>query len=753
MIRSFRRDPFWDDGKGAPPAVTRSPLLIGARTQLHPLLVFFSVFGGLLPLWDWLFGTLYLPSDRWPEDFGTHDAVPDGLVVRALPALLAQGRVPFASRADARQGPVSRNGSFEVAGVTPGVLYELRAGAADERWEDESLWSPPTFAAVSEDRAQVAWEPDASVILGVFDAGSRSAVAACEITLEGALPARTLFDEPSSDPNGMRTVEGVRPLRPFQGAMVRVRSRGFQPVSQRLELRPGSGVSIGHLSLGPLPALAVHVVDAATGAPLRGAIVTATEISTDRDASDLAPQGIATDAAGEARVCSYVGAGSRVEVRASGYATMRRLGPLGGGFSSPRLEFRLVRGATARVRAVDGEGRVVAGTRIEWIEGDWSPNDVAAFETPRPISERPDPGTSRIADLEGRAVFRHLAPGRHAFRVQHYGDYLDSEWTQRDLRDGEDLEIELQSRARTSLEVRVSDGGIPLAGAPAVLVRRPRGSSLLQLAEVETPLPPGLDAHLDARGTWVFLNVDPGLYALALGVPGQRLRACREVKVREGSNVLLLDLAHTAVAGRVGWTGGRPAGGAELFLAAPDRERVLREGARRRGFQGIPSAELLALGVEHPAASVDENGEFRLLGLPLAEPFTIVARAGLDGLGRSEPVLIQADSGPQDVPFAVLPAGSVELRASSRPMAWPCTVVAFPMKGSSGRGSSGERRSDEKQALPRIRRIFPGCAEILGALEPGVWEIELGYEGTRARDRRRVEIVAGETRSVELSLP
>jgi hypothetical protein len=41
----------------------------------------------------------------------------------------------------------------------------------------------------------------------------------------------------------------------------------------------------------------------------------------------------------------------------------------------------------------------------------------------------------------------------------------------------------------------------------------------------------------------------------------------------------------------------------------------------------------------------------------------------------------------------------------------------------------------------------------LGALEPGIWEIELGHEGTRARDRRQVEVVAGETRTVELSLP
>jgi sterol desaturase/sphingolipid hydroxylase (fatty acid hydroxylase superfamily) len=39
-------------------------------------------FAGLLPLWDWLFGTLYLPAGRWPEDFGARDAVPDGLIAQ-----------------------------------------------------------------------------------------------------------------------------------------------------------------------------------------------------------------------------------------------------------------------------------------------------------------------------------------------------------------------------------------------------------------------------------------------------------------------------------------------------------------------------------------------------------------------------------------------------------------------------------------------------------------------------------------------
>jgi sterol desaturase/sphingolipid hydroxylase (fatty acid hydroxylase superfamily) len=33
-------------------------------------------FAGLLPVWDILFGTYYMPTDRWPEDFGIQDAMP-----------------------------------------------------------------------------------------------------------------------------------------------------------------------------------------------------------------------------------------------------------------------------------------------------------------------------------------------------------------------------------------------------------------------------------------------------------------------------------------------------------------------------------------------------------------------------------------------------------------------------------------------------------------------------------------------------
>lgn len=54
-------------------------------------------FAGFLPLWDWLFGTAWLP-DRWPRDYGTvGERVPEGY--------LAQLAYPFRRRAKAATAP------------------------------------------------------------------------------------------------------------------------------------------------------------------------------------------------------------------------------------------------------------------------------------------------------------------------------------------------------------------------------------------------------------------------------------------------------------------------------------------------------------------------------------------------------------------------------------------------------------------------------------------------------------------------
>jgi sterol desaturase/sphingolipid hydroxylase (fatty acid hydroxylase superfamily) len=54
-------------------------------------------FAGLLPAWDILFGTYYMPADRRPTSFGTVTPVPDGL--------LGQLTFPFRSRRPVAAAP------------------------------------------------------------------------------------------------------------------------------------------------------------------------------------------------------------------------------------------------------------------------------------------------------------------------------------------------------------------------------------------------------------------------------------------------------------------------------------------------------------------------------------------------------------------------------------------------------------------------------------------------------------------------
>jgi len=640
----------------------------------------------------------------------TRGRIPEDLLVRALPAADPLPGVPFRCRADARETPVAGNGHFRIVGLEGGVLYELRAGLARERFEDGSLWSPPAFVTAPDELARVAWEPGAEVHFELVDSRSRAGISSCEVDLEGALRDLTAFGPTAPDQRGLRALTGVRPVPSFEGPAMLVRSRGFQQLRQRLDLRPADDTALGPLAMQRLPEVLVRVQDDRTGAPLRGALVTATELPEGGDPSGLEPLAIATDAGGTARIPSFCGVGSRIEVRARGRAIERRTGPFGGGFTSARLEFRMRRGATARVAVVDADGDPVPAARVEWIEGNWSPGEDAARTV------------ARIADVDGRVVFAHLAPGRHAFRVQRFAPWLDREWTQRELGEGEDLSIELESVERTTLDVRVSDLGSPLSGAPAVLLPRSSVGELSELLPTENALPPGLAACLDARGAWTFRNVDPGAYVLVFGVHGQDLRACRELTLRTGSNQLSADLSRTAITGRVADEAGQPVAGAEILV---------RPAAAWWRPPGIGGAEQVA-------TATDENGEFRLAGLLPGQPLTILARAGDHALGWTQMEGMREDPEPREVAIEVRAAGALEFRTAAGESSFPYTVLASPR---------------DRRAPSRALTVFPGSAQVLGALAPGAWELEISHPGRRARDRRRIEVFAGETREVDLWLP
>jgi hypothetical protein len=684
-----------------------------------------------------------MPAAAWITGrIATRSPLAEELCVRAVPAETARGPVPVRCRADVRTGRVGRDGSFLVDGLAAGELYELRATRLGQEFEDESLWSPPAFATAPDESARIAWEADASLTFRLLDAADRSMVSPAELRLVGALPACPDPVGLSGAPGLGLVLDGVRPERPFFGARLRASSRGFQPVEARLELHPGSATPLGELAMSRLPRLAVHVVDAETSAPILGALVTATEGDSARDASGLAPASVASDARGQALVPSFAGSASRIEVRARGHSSGSFPGPFGAGYASPRLDVRLGRGAIVRIRVQDDAGHAVPGARVELAQGTWSPNEAPRGASARRIADRPDPDTSRIADAAGRVAFPGLAPGRHAFRVQRWFPYRDSEWTVREVAEGTELDLVLESPARASLTVRASDRGRPLSGAPAVLLRRADAADSRAVADPEETLPPGLDARLDARGSWTFRDVDPGPYVLALFVGGQRLRACREIRVKEGSNVLSFDLAPTAVAGRVLRSDGSPAAGAEILLVESARARRLGEFARWRGLSGSLGDEILALALERPAAVADENGEFRLVGLRVDTPWTVMARAGVDGVGSSDELIAGAEAGVQDIEVRLNPAGAVEILPDRGQGSGPCTVLLV---------------SRDRRTTPRVRRMFPGRAEVVSGLEPGEWDIEVASPETSPglawRNRRSVEVAAAATHRVSLSVP
>ncbi len=676
------------------------------------------------------------------------------LVVRALPAETARLSVPFDVRADRRSVALPRGGgSFTLEGLSAGVLYELRTGAASSRYEDAGPWNPPVFALAGDAGVRLLWTADASVSFALVDAGGSPVRGTCRVSFERTIPAFALVRTDIEGSTGACEIAGLRPLGPrtIDGLFA---SRGFEALPRAVELRSGETTDLGVLALKPAPRLSVHVVDAATERPIAGARVRAREVSTGLDACGLEPEPVATSAKGEATVPSYIGAGSRVEIEAPGYAPVALAGPFGYGYASPELEVRLLRGATARIRVVSEDGRPIPGLRVEWTAGDWSPpgpRDAPA--EPRPIGERPDRRASRVTDPEGRVDFANLAPGRHAFHVErHRARVLDGEWTQRELRDGEDAEIELQSRAPASLEVRLTDAGTSLAGAPVCLVRAEDAARSPDLADLETPLPLGIDARLDARGRATLRDVDaPATDLLAVFVPGQRLRACFPVSIRAGGDAFAADLATSSVTGTVRDASHVPLAGVEVLYADEARERDLRSRARRGSLLGIAgldaAAEVVALAIERPATTTDADGRFRLVGLPLERSFTLVARAApgegaAGGAGSSPPIVLHRGDGPLDVDVVLAGAGAIDVWSRVPREPEPCTLVATSRGVSKSAGS-----------LPRVRRVYPGRAERIDGLAPGDWDLEIASDDRRLRDRMHVEVTAAEVRGVELKLP
>lgn len=662
------------------------------------------------------------------------------MVVRAVPAdprSAAGPGIPFACRGDAREATVLPTFDFELRGLDPDIVYELRASERSRPWEVDSAWSPPVLAVAGEERADLAWDPDASVTFRIVDPVSHEALGSWAATLAGFDPETARVTGPSEATFGLSTIDGLRPRRLASFRGLRLAKGGFLPLDQGLgDIQPGRALALGDLELSPVPTMRVRVVDARTQRPIEGARVVATENPSSLDEPE-SRIGMPTDAAGEARIRSFGGTASEIEVRAPGYATARRQGPFGAGFTEASVEVGLLRGATVKVRVVDAAGEPVVTARIEHVEGNWSPNvswrDGSAFE----IGERPDPRKSRIADEFGVVEFRHVAPGRQAFRLQRYRGYQDSEWTLRELSEGGSTEIVIVSQSLANLEVRVTDQNVALAGAAVALLRGEDEDDPLALLDARRPLPPSLSARLDERGAASFANLAPGRFLLLVRVPGQELRAVHEVDVAEGGRRVEIDLAKRMIVGTVAHAESGPIAGAEIRLVAWDRRDTGRGSSRFVGLGYLDESEVFARGMEITATTADEYGRYRILGLPQGTRFIVSGLSGPHWKGTIGPIQLEAEGTETRADLAISPAGAIEVHLGTRAAIVPCVIVAV---------------SWANRSLPRVSRAFSGGIEVFEGLQPGEWDILVDAAGGGSR-HEYVDVVAGQTAIVEFALP
>ncbi len=651
-------------------------------------------------------------------------------------------RIPTAAEFGARRIPVGEDGAFTVKGLDPETEVELSLQIEDASG-NLRLASAPRRARAGETSVELEPSRGGTISFQVVDARSAAPLAGVEARIEiggtGPWKARELVAR-RSDEQGRVRLESPGPDL-GSGARVVVRADGYR--SRLLEdpsLSPLAERDLGRIELEPAPRVQIEVRDAASGDAVPGAVVTWAADRPDLRGHGEEELGWSTAHTDETGGCILAGEPLRegtLVVRSAGYALQTQpfafpdAAPANPSDteSAPVEVVRLLHGGRVEIEARDAEGAPVAGGLVVHLpQGDSEPHRFG-----------PDASTIRPTDEAGRVLWEHLAPGRHAFRLARAPFGFEGRpiqdrggWTEVEVAEDGLARVTLRAEPTASLAVRVRLGGTALAGAQ-VIVRSPKGSN-----------EPGglfaLSTVTDGEGRIALADLAPGEQSLEIRHEALSLPSRRSVLLAAGANELALELDDGRVAGRV-----------------TDGEGRALSGARVRAFRGETGAPedfgLSFGGRRGPSGSsaevrTDEAGRFALEGLDLATPLVLEVSAEGRATTRTEALSPRLETGVEtgDLELVLGPEARLEvvLEASDAARA-VSTLVARPL-------SPGSRPS-------RALFLRANAGRTLDGLSPGTWRIEL-YESSRPGKTppapiasRDVELVAGETTTLRLSLP
>lgn len=684
----------------------------------------------------------------------------EGLVVMARPVggesiTAGLDEMVDGFRSLGRRGRIAADGTFVVQGLEEGRQYRLWL-----RTERDGAWNTSTRRSASVE----ARSGESGVVL-TYSAGR-----SLRWTLRGPdgeaitdarVSAGTNYRMPVDNlvvdsATGTYAMLNLWPPSNGTDYALEISAKGYQLwTNPSVAFAPTGATDLGVIEMEARPQLVVTVVDGRTARPVEGARVIATKAedplsagsrritasfsasADDVDVGDFLPGGDqASSVTDEEGRCSLdVTPGDRVwvDVIHPGFAELRH-GPVALSADESRFESRveLGPGGTVEVLVLDHTGVALPGARVE-VRGD---------------EGRPAP-RSQESDAEGRARFEGLAAGAYGFRldekrarsmvmvVTEIGGQTSGEgWTEVQVLPGEERALTLHAKEPSGLTGRITEAGVPLAGAKVEL-RKANDP----LAGLSFGLGGGNSATTDARGRYRLDDVEQGEMVLVVQHATRAMDHEEPIEVEAGDNDRDVDLTITTIEGRVVGPGGDPIAGARVEVKRDDPsgpgQRMVFSVVMAGPDDGDGATFVGGSPGNPDAVFTDEDGRYLLRGVQPGVALVVEASAkGLDKT-RTESFELKDGDAKSGVDLSFVQTGSL-------------TVL---LEGAEGGAMAVLRKRGESARDPRVEQLS-GASTTIEGLEPGRWEVRispLGLDGDGASfspDSEAIDVVAGETASV-----
>lgn len=712
------------------------------------------------------------------RELGEHD--PAAFLVRARERQSPRSAFDLASFQRARSAPVAPDGSFVLGGLREGRPVDLVLAAAEAEGGPYDGERSRTVTVTPPARGvELVLRRDSALVMRVVDARTGEPIEDLALEVGGR------WRVPISDAQG-RTVlhyPGGRvryePLDTANPVSVRVTAEGYGSFEREgLTAEPGQELDLGEVALVPAPYLEVRVTSLPDGAPVPNASVSLAEQRDGDWLGSLAetlgedvrvrfdPGAVgetrraSTDALGVARVTALPGRTCTLLVVHPEHVEYRSEAFLVGPRPDAPVEVVLGRGGAVSVRVVDGAGEPLEGVTVAHRGPD------GTGPGPSRILGRP-----RQTDRTGSVRFERLQPGRHGFRVDGRAAGTpgagavvlrldvagrpgvaapEAPWTEALVGEGTIAELVLTAPRRGVLSGRVTEGGLPLAGA-ALSLHEPGAGDVAQDLHplVQASL---AQARSGGEGGYAFEPLAAGPYRLRVSHPLRAMPLELEVSLEPGPNELDIALPLTTIAGTVRGEDGRPIEGAAVRAEAPQRGGPRTSGSFRL-LGADRSGSVLLASEGRSQVRTDALGRYELRGVQADRDLEVRVEASGDWQpGRSQSLRLRLDENRNGVDVVLALGGALAVRVLNADGSTPqqCFLSADFV------GQAEERPASR-------RELARGEGSIrLGGLRPGTWRLMargLDVSGRGAAERVQgsatpleVEVRAGEEVSVVLRL-